>query len=98
MHPRRWWISPVLTAVLSSALAIVVNLATSSSSAWLWVGVLALTALAAGMSLLEQRGRRVTEPDLPEVAGTWNRSLEEMNEFLSRIFYKNSEIIYIAQI
>lgn len=58
-------VSAVLTAVVSSALAIVVNLATEwKGNMWAWIGVAALTLLAAGVAAVVQRGR-----DYPGVGG-----------------------------
>jgi hypothetical protein len=60
----RWW--PVLAvAVVSSALAVVINLATDSPSAWpLWAGVALLTVLSAAVTHYAFRPRDPS-PDIP---------------------------------
>jgi hypothetical protein len=54
-----------LTAVVSSGLAVLINLATDSpDSYWAWMGVVILTALGAGISLWQTlRSRRRAAED-----------------------------------
>lgn len=61
----RWW--PVLAvAVVSSALAVVINLATDSPSAWpLWAGVAVLTVLSAAVTYYASRPRDPSPADPP---------------------------------
>lgn len=62
-------------AVVGSAMAVVINLATEwKTEPWAWVAVALLTAVAAGVGLWLSRAQTRPQPGLPESGGDVSRS------------------------